>query len=77
MPFVTFQTDKGPHFIWTENQQLQQCTQFTKKCGADKRIHFSYFLTKTYVVGAQKNCLIEIVLLSTHDIFWLRKIHFN
>ena len=29
---------------------------------------FSYPLVKTYVVGAQKNLLIETVLLSTHNI---------
>ena len=33
------------------------------------RVHnaklFSYFSTKTYVVGTQKNCLNETVLLST------------
>ena len=28
---------------------------------------FSHFSTKTYVVGTQKNCLIETVLLSTPD----------
>ena len=30
--------------------------------------HFSYFSTKTYVVGTQKNLLNEKVLLSTHNI---------
>ena len=29
---------------------------------------FSYFSTKTYVMGTQKNCLIETVLLSTQNI---------
>ena len=29
---------------------------------------FSYFSTKTYVVGTQKNCLDEMVLLSTQNI---------
>ena len=29
---------------------------------------FSYFSTKTYVVGAQKNCLNETVLLNTQNI---------
>ena len=40
-----------------------------KKC-------FSYFSTKTYVVGTQKNRLNETVLLSTQNIHfkcWLRK----
>ena len=30
---------------------------------------FSYFLTKTYVVGAQKNRLNETVLLSIQNIY--------
>ena len=29
--------------------------------------HFSYLSTKTYVVGTQKNCLNEMVLLSTQN----------
>ena len=29
---------------------------------------FSYFTTETYVVGTQKNCLYETVLLSTQNI---------
>ena len=29
---------------------------------------FSYFSTKTYVVGTQKNCLNEMVLLSIQNI---------
>ena len=33
------------------------------------KIYFSYFLTKTYVVGTQKNRLNETVLLSTQSIF--------
>ena len=38
--------------------------------------YFSYFLTKTYVVGTQKNRLNETVLLSTQNIclnWWVRK----
>ena len=31
--------------------------------------YFSYFLTKTYVVGTQKNSLNETVLLSTQNTF--------
>ena len=41
-----------------------------------KKILFSYFSTKTYVVGTQKNCLNETVLLSTNNIclnWWVRK----
>ena len=37
-------------------------------------------LVLTYVLGAQKNCLIEIVLLSTHNICFgweIRKIIFS
>ena len=33
---------------------------------------FSYFSTKTYVVGSQKNHLNETVLLSTHNIDMLK-----
>ena len=32
------------------------------------KIYFSYFSTKTYVVGTQKNRLNETVLLSTQNI---------
>ena len=38
--------------------------------------YFSYFSTKTYVVGTQKNRLNETVLLGTHNIYlncWVRK----
>ena len=38
---------------------------------------FSYFSTKTYVVGTQKNRLNETVLLSTQNIYlnwWVRKL---
>ena len=37
----------------------QECVRKKKK---------SYFSTKTYVVGTQKNCLNETVLLSTQNI---------
>ena len=33
---------------------------------------FSYRSVLTYVLGAQKNRHNEMVLLSTHNIFWLR-----
>ena len=39
---------------------------------------FVYFSTKTYVVGIQKNCLNETVLLSTQNIclkLWVRKFY--
>ena len=32
------------------------------------KIQFSYFSTKTYVVGTQKNHLNETVLLGTHNL---------
>ena len=32
--------------------------------------YFSYLSTKTYVVGTQKNCLVETVLLSTQNKCW-------
>ena len=40
---------------------------------------FSYLSVSTYVLGAQKNCLIETVLLSTHNIIFgweIRKLIF-
>ena len=39
---------------------------FSYECVTEKYV--SYFSTKTYVVGAQKNHLIEMVLLSTQSI---------
>ena len=33
---------------------------------------FSYTSVLTYVLGAQKNRLNAMVLLSTHNMFWLR-----
>ena len=39
-------------------------------------LNFFYFSTKTYVVGTQKNRLIETVLLSTQKTYinwWIRK----
>ena len=33
---------------------------------------FSYPLVLRYVLGAQKNRLVETALLSTHNMFWLR-----
>ena len=41
-------------------------TLYTDKSVLIKKI-FSYFSTKTYVVGTQKDCLIETVLLSTQN----------
>ena len=41
---------------------------------------FSYPSVKTYVLGTQKNCLIETVLLSTHNICFgweIRKLNFR
>ena len=32
------------------------------------KIQFSYFSSKTYVMGTQKNCLCETVLLGTQNI---------
>ena len=33
---------------------------------------FAYSSIKTFVLGAQKNCLMEKVLMSSHNIVWLR-----
>ena len=38
-----------------------------------KLLILSYPSVITYVLGAQKNRLIGTVLLSTHNMFWLRK----
>ena len=43
-----------------------------KKIWSGKLKIFSYPSVLTFVVGAQKNCLHETVLLSTHNMFWLR-----
>ena len=42
---------------WLNNQG------FSYECVTN--IEFSYFSTKTYVVGTQKNCLNERIILST------------
>ena len=47
------------------------CFGFSKDLSRNKKIIFlifSYPSVLTYVLGAQKNCLIETVLLSTHNI---------
>ena len=41
---------------------------WSKECVTEKQ--FSYFSTKTYVVGTQKNRLDETVLLSTQNTCW-------
>ena len=32
--------------------------------------YFSYFSMKTYVVGTQKKCLTEALLISTHNVYF-------
>ena len=44
------------------------CTGYFKYTRPPPENYFSYFSTKTDVVGAQKNCLDETVLLSTQNI---------
>ena len=39
---------------------------FSEECQTEKSL--SYFSTKTYIVGTQKNCLNEAVLLSTENV---------
>ena len=34
---------------------------------------FSYFFTKTYVVGTQMKCLREVLLVSTHKLAFMQK----
>ena len=64
-----------------QNQLLRGCAADASPVGPGLKecvikYLFSYFSTKTYVVGAQKNCLNETVLLSTQNKclnLWLRK----
>ena len=59
--FVKFHGKKN---IGSQNMTVLQ--DFSYECVP--KISFSYFSTKTYVVGTQKNRLIETVLLSTQNI---------
>ena len=47
-----------------------------KQCLSIKLQIFSYTLVFTYVLGAQKHFLIDSVLMSTRNMFWLRDIFF-
>ena len=59
---------------WRENKQIVpdqtaliwDYQDFRKECVTEK--YFSYFSTKSYVVGTQKDHLNEMVLLSTQYI---------
>ena len=54
--------------------QIKIKQDFSYECVTEKELF--YFSTKTYIVGAQKNCLNETVLLSTQNIcqkLWVRK----
>ena len=61
-----------------KRQQNTYCTDCTgldkKKISSVKMLIFSYLSVLTYVFGAQKNRLIETVLLSTHNICFGREI---
>ena len=64
---------KSPVAVWTrhiicEKQNTDAESENIKLC------LFSYPSVKTYVLGAQKNRLIETVLLSTHNICFGREI---
>ena len=53
---------------------VSRSQDFSEECVTEKL--FSYFSTKTYVVGTQKNRLNETVLLSTQNIcskLWIKK----
>ena len=67
-------------FGWEINFNYTQDLLRTLVKSAYQKIIFSYFSTKTYVVGTQKNLLNETVLLSTQNIclnFCVRKyLHF-
>ena len=55
-----------------KNQDCRVCFNVLLSSRLVKRLYqkniFSYFSTKTYVVGTQKNLLNEMVLLSTQNI---------
>ena len=59
--------------VWVSSWDFS-AQAFSQECVTEKYI--SYFSTKTYVVGDQKNRLNEMVLLSTQNIcykLWVRK----
>ena len=66
---------------WPDVAQCSPFTNLNMDIQAPRKEHvtenyFSYFLAKTYVVGTQKNCLHETVLLSTQNKcfnWWIRK----
>ena len=47
------------------NSKSKEISKIKHKLHTSKPVPLSYFSTKTYVVGAKKNCLNEMVLLST------------
>ena len=61
--------DKKKHiFRGKEEIDNVSCVQNSLQIRELNRNYFSYFSTKTYVVGTQKNHLNEMVLLSTRNI---------
>ena len=63
---MTNPKDTFPH------DETEPYVQIKKKIGLKLRI-FSYPLVRTFVLGAQKTRLIEVVLLSTHSMFWMER----
>ena len=57
----------GEHFVDPHSPFLQKLYSRPPDKSAYLKINFSYFSTKTYVVGTQKNRLNETVLLSTQN----------
>ena len=66
MTYVSLTQDIKHHIkIFVPNWLFDLNTVYIYTGSADK---FSYFSTKTYVVGTQKNRLNEMVLMSTQNI---------
>ena len=70
-------TSSNPEILMDKIQYGTWCLKFNLRPPyVFEKIFFSYFSTKTYVVGAQKNRLNETVLLGTQNIWlewWVRK----
>ena len=57
----------GPFQVYVSNQMEESISVYRVKSECETDNYFSYFSTKTYVVGTQKNRLNETVLLSTQN----------
>ena len=73
---------QSPHCLITQNLSSESEIQFhfiglVKQIFSKKLPLYSYPSVSTYVLGAQKNCLVETVLLSTHKICFGREIIYS